>query len=255
MNDSKVQLLPSGSVDIAALAADWYGDPPVGVRANMVTSLDGQAAFDGRVGQISGATDQALLKALRIFADVVLVGAGTVRAENYGPVVLKEAYQRVREQRGAMTPPQIAVVTTTGGLPETSRLRGATPRPIIITTTRARARAADCGADVIAVGDETVDLTEAVAALKDRGMKHILCEGGPTLLDALAGDDLVDELCLTVAPKFAGLQEHGQRMRPANPLASPRGLTLAHALSHDDFLFLRYVRESGIRLRPGEELH
>jgi riboflavin biosynthesis pyrimidine reductase len=244
MNDSRVRLLPSGAVDIAALADEWYGDPPVGVRANMVTSLDGEAAFDGRVRQISGATDQALLKALRIFADVVLVGAGTVRAENYGPVVFKDAYRRVREQRGSMTAPPVAVVTNSGVLPETSRLRGATPRPIIITTTHARARAADSGADVIAAGTEAVDLTEAVEALKDLGMKHILCEGGPTLLDALVGADLVDELCLTVAPKFAGLQEHTPRLRPANPLSSPRGLTLAHALSHDDFLFMRYARRT-----------
>lgn len=241
MNDSKVRLLPSGEVDPTALAVDWYGDPPVGVRANMVTSLDGEAAFDGRVRQISGATDQALLKALRIFADVVLVGAGTVRAENYGPVVLTDSYRRLRELRGQMTAPPIAVVTNSGVLPESSRLIGATPRPIIVTTTRARTRAQDLGADVIAVGDETVDLPEAIAALKDLGMKHILCEGGPTLLDALVGADLIDELCLTVAPKFAGLQEHTPRA--AGPLAQPRGLTLAHALAHDDFLFLRYARE------------
>lgn len=242
MNDSKVRLLPSGEVDTTAMVVDWYADPPVGVRANMVTSLDGEAVFDGRVRQISGATDQALLKAMRIFADVVLVGAGTVRAENYGPVVLKDTYRRARELRGAMTPPPIAVVTNTGVLPETSRLLGATPPPIIITNTRARSRAEDCGADVIAVGDETVDLPAAVAALKDRGMKHILCEGGPTLLDALVVADLVDELCLTVAPKFAGLQETTQRTPPARRLAEPRGLTLAHALAHDNFLFLRYVR-------------
>lgn len=242
MNESRVRQLASGAVDTAALAVDWYGDPPEGIRANMVTSLDGAAAFSGRVRPLSGATDQALLRALRIFADVVVVGAGTVRAEHYGPVAFTDEYQRIRDRRGASAPPPIAVVTSTGVLPDQARLADATPPPIIITTTRARSKAVDSGADVIAVGDRVVDLRAAVAALRDRGMRHILCEGGPTLLAELVAADLVDELCLTVSPKFAGAQPQTSLTGPVTSLTVPRNLSLAHALAHDDFLFLRYGR-------------
>lgn len=242
MNESRIRLLPSDAVDTTALAVDWYGDPPEGIRANMVTSLDGEAAFSGRVRPLSGATDQALLRALRIFADVVLVGAGTVRAERYGPVALTDEYRRIRDRRGAAGPPPIAVVTSTGALPEQARLEGTNPRPIVITTTEARNRVVGSGADIIAAGDRVVDLRAAVGALQERGMRHILCEGGPTLLAELVAADLVDELCLTVSPRFAGAQPQSSLTGPVTSLAVPRSLSLAHALAHDDFLFLRYGR-------------
>ncbi|WP_197083508.1 dihydrofolate reductase family protein, partial [Mycobacterium nebraskense] len=83
--------------------ASFYADPPQGVRANMIFSADGAAAFGGRAGPLSCPTDQQLLKILRGLADVVLVGAGTARAENYGPVRLTDA--------GRTVPPPIAVIS------------------------------------------------------------------------------------------------------------------------------------------------
>jgi riboflavin biosynthesis pyrimidine reductase len=239
MTDSEVTVLTAGSV---AAAIDFYSDPPDGVRVNMVNSLDNEAAFKGRVAAISDATDHRLLLNLRAFADVVLVGAGTVRAESYGPVVLRDDQRRLRAERlGVGDPPPVAVVTTQGKLPEESRLFGVTPRPIVITTAVAAASAPvsdDC--DVIVAGDDRVDLSAAVAALRERGFRRVLCEGGPSLLQSLAEQDLIDEMCVTVSPMVAGGQGGSSSVRTR--LTEPRRLRLAHVLSHNDFLYLRYTR-------------
>ncbi|WP_230990433.1 dihydrofolate reductase family protein [Rhodococcus oxybenzonivorans] len=128
----------------------------------MITTLDGAAAFDGRVRPWSDPVDQALLLALRTYADVVLVGAGTVRAEHYGPVRLtpeQSAYRR--EHWGDDTPPPIAVVTRSGTLPLDSPLFASGRRPIVVTTRRTAnvkgARLSDV-AEVLVVGEDTVDI-------------------------------------------------------------------------------------------------
>jgi riboflavin biosynthesis pyrimidine reductase len=215
--------------DIDELAS-FYADPPHGVRANMIFSADGAAAFTGRAGPLSCPTDQRLLRILRGFADVVLVGAGTARAENYGPVRLTDT-QRT-------TPPPIAVVSRTGELP-TRLLSDPDQPPILVTCARSAARH-DPGRRVLVAGENSVDLTHAVALLRAQGMDRILCEGGPTLLDELVEADAVAEICVTLAPKLAGHQPVGSR-RPSR-LPVPVDMRLEHALACDDYVFLKYRR-------------
>ncbi len=81
---TELHTLPVG----AAVENHGYRPAPIGVRANMIFSADGAAGFQGRAGPLSCPADQQLLRALRAYADVVLVGAGTARAEHYGPVRL-----------------------------------------------------------------------------------------------------------------------------------------------------------------------
>ena len=119
--------------------ASFYADPPEGVRANMIFSADGAAAFGGRAGPLSCPTDQQLLKILRGFADVVLVGAGTVRAENYGPVETTDAQRAERHREGRIAPPPIAVISRTGELP-TRLFSNPDQPPILVTCTQAAAR-------------------------------------------------------------------------------------------------------------------
>ncbi|CAN3130488.1 pyrimidine reductase family protein [Mycobacterium sp. smrl_JER01] len=215
-----------------------YRPAPPGLRANMIFSADGAAGFAGRAGPLSCPTDYQLLLALRAYADVVLVGAGTARAEDYGPVRLRADHAAQRKQLGlSADPPPIAVVSASGRLPE----KLLTARPILVTCARG-ARDARRDLDVIVSGDETVDISHAVGQLRDRGMHRILCEGGPTLLDELVVADLVDELCVTLAPRLAGHQQIG-RGAPAG-LPAPRGLRLGHLLvGADDYLYLRYQRQ------------
>ena len=223
----------------SAVEDHGYRPAPPGLRANMIFSADGAAAFQGRAGPLSGPADYQLLLALRAYADVVLVGAGTARAENYGPVRLRPDHLAQRRELGlGDEPPPIAVVSQSGSLPE--RLLESPTPPILITSARsARERVTSCR--VMTAGDDTVDMPEAIRQLRAEGMDRILCEGGPTLLGELVETDLVDELCLTLAPCLAGSQPLG-RGTPAG-IPSPTALCLNHVLvAPDDYLYLRYQR-------------
>lgn len=231
-----VQRLAEG----AAVEDHGYRPAPAGLRANMIFSADGAAGFAGRAGPLSCPADHRLLLALRAYADVVLVGAGTARAENYGPVRLRAAHLAQRRELGLSDqPPAIAVVSRSGRLPE--RMFGSVP-PILVTTARGQqTRPADTEkpCEVMVCGDEQVDIAEAVRRLRAQGRHRILCEGGPTLLNELVEADLVDELCVTLAPQLAGSQPLGAG-RPAR-LTSPTGLRLAHILvGADDYVYLKY---------------
>ncbi|WP_082970405.1 pyrimidine reductase family protein [Mycobacterium sp. E2989] len=212
--------------------ASFYADPPQGVRANMIFSADGAAAFAGRAGPLSCPTDQQLLRILRGFADVVLVGAGTARAENYGPVRLTDSERTV--------PPPIAVISRSGRLPERLFSRPEQP-PIVVTCARAAAARDDAGRRLLVAGEDSVDVARAVALLREQGMHRILCEGGPTVLDELVEADAVAEICVTLAPKLAASQPAGHRPTPS-PLPAPVAMRLEHALACEDYVFLKYRR-------------
>ncbi|MEB4211540.1 pyrimidine reductase family protein [Mycobacterium sp. 94-17] len=220
----------------------FYANPPDGVRANMIFSADGAAAFGGRAGPLSCATDQRLLKILRGLADVVLVGAGTARAENYGPVTLGDAARARRCHEGRPEPPPVAVVSRSGDLP--ARLLRDPDRPPILVTCESTAARCDLDADlqhILVAGEDSVDVSRALGILREQGMGRILCEGGPTLLDELVEADAVDEICVTIAPKLAAGQPVGHRRHPAR-LRAPVSMNLDHALVCEGYLYLKYSR-------------
>jgi riboflavin biosynthesis pyrimidine reductase len=253
------QVYPGGSaLDDAALAALYsypdLGAPPARwLRANMVASLDGSATVDGRSGGLSSEADQQVFAMLRAHADVILVGAGTARAERYGPVRPESEGLRWAWLRdGRLPSPPIAVVTRALDLDlDGALIAGAPPhaRTIIITTESAmpgrRAAAAARNAEVIVEGETSVDLKAAVDALAGRGHQRISCEGGPHLLAQLADAGLVDELCLTTSPLMAG---PGADRIVTGGLPMPGGgtkpFTLAHVLEDEGYLLCRYVRRS-----------
>jgi len=222
------QLLPTFVDPVDPMAV--YADPPVaagrpGVRFNMIASVDGATAVDGVAGGLGGEADRALFALLRRLADVVLVAAGTVRAEGYGP-----------------SPVPIAVVTRSCRLDWDSRFFTAqVARPVVVTVAtapaEARARAAEV-ADVVVAGERDVDLARALDALGARGWRAVLCEGGPTLNGQLAAAGLLDELCLTLSPRLVG--GDAKRLLAGPLLPGPPTLTLASACEEDGFLFLRY---------------
>lgn len=211
----------------------WPTGPTV--RANMVSSLDGRATLDTVSGGLSSPADQLLLAVLRATADVVLVGAGTVRAEGYDGLGT-DTDLRARVRPGA-APVRLAVVTG-AGLPEgLSALDTAAVRPLLLTTTDGAARTGPTRAEVVVVGEETIDPLRLIGALTARGAERVLCEGGPTLLGTLLDADLVDELCLTHAPVLTG--RSGQDLLPS---ATSRRWRLGHAVAVDDHLFTLHRR-------------
>ncbi|HUF33680.1 MAG TPA: pyrimidine reductase family protein [Acidimicrobiales bacterium] len=227
------QLLPDpvDDVDPEVVYADDDRPAPVGrpwVMANMVTSADGSAAVDGRSGPLGGPADRAVFHLLRSLADVILVAAGTVRAEHYRP---------------ARGPAPIAVVTRSLDLDLTSALfTEATARTIVVTCAAAdpgRLAAVREVADVVVAGDERVDVAAALAALGERGHRLVLCEGGPTLLGQVASAGVLDELCLTISPILTA--GDGPRLLDGPALTPPAALRLATLLEDDGTLFARYL--------------
>lgn len=217
-------------------------------RVNFVESVDGAATRDGLSGGLGDAADRRRFELLRRASDVVVVGAGTIRDEGYGPLRVSDASVRWRAERGMPPHPTLAIVSRRLGLDPSARLftaSGDAPRPIVITTTRRadgedptlRDRLAEV-ADLVTVGEHHVDLAAAAAQLRERGLRRILCEGGPTLFGAALAADIVDELCVTISPTL----EAGDARRIAHGETPPRGLRLVEVLRSGDTLLLRYAR-------------
>lgn len=217
----------------AALTEQYTLPPGRHVRLNFVASADGAAEIGDLSGPLGSPADKAVFRTLRSLADVVLVGAGTARAENYGPVLLAG--------RAADTRPPLAVVTRTGNIPTTARFLTADdgPRPIVVTCAAATiAPQVRDRADLIISGDDTVDLTGALDEMSRRGLHQVLCEGGPALFGDLGVAGLVDELCLTVSPLLAGPQP--RRIIDGPRWDHIRPLELRGMLEQDGTLLLRY---------------
>lgn len=215
------------------------------VMANMVAGLDGSASVGGRVGELSGPTDRRLFRLLRSLADIVLVGAETVRTENYGRVTLPPELVSRRREAGQAPVPRLAVVTRSMRLDPGARLFEGDPetRPFILTSRGAdpsRRSALSTVADIVEAGDDGVDLGEALEQLGQGGASTVLCEGGPAVLGQLVERGLLDELCLTVAPVMGGDALPVSVSRATSSLARFR---LGHVLTDEDVLFLRYERE------------
>lgn len=245
---------PGGGLDAEELEAAYAHEPGT-VRANFSVTLDGAVELDGRSGGLGGDADRDLLAALRALADVVLVGAGTVRAEGYGPVWVRASRRQRRVARGQAPLPTLAVVSGTADLDPGARLfverregQPVPPRPVVLTCLAApaerRRRLADV-ADVRVVGDGEVDLAAALVGLRadcaSPEEARILTEGGPRLLGDLLTAGLLDELCLTHSPFVAGPDRVRlcQGWRPT-PDPGQRRFRLEAVHAADDRLFTRY---------------
>jgi riboflavin biosynthesis pyrimidine reductase len=234
-------------LDLPGLAAAYAYPRERWLRANFVSSADGAAYIDGVSGGLSSAGDKKVFGILRVLTDVVLVGAGTARTEEYKPARRRDSLAALRAGRPAAPP--IALVTRTLGLNLAAPLFTEAPpdaRTIVITCAASdedlRAETAKF-ADVIVAGDAAVDLAAALDALRDRGLSRVLCEGGPHLFGDLSAAGLVDELCLSLSPLLAG---PGASRIIAGTAADARPLALTQVLAADDgFLFCRYAAAEG----------
>ena len=242
------QLLPTpAEIDPAAEHAAARRPTPTDrpwVLVNMVASTDGATAIDGVSGGLGGPADKTVFSAIRAVADVILVAAGTARAEAYGPPRTPPERRAERALRGQRPYPRLALVSRSLDLDETAELFTAAPeRPIVFTVTGApahRRAALDPVADVVALGDGGVDLAGALAHLHRLGAGVVLAEGGPGLNGQLVAADLVDELNLSLAPLLAG--GSSPRLAHGDAPAQPTPLALAHLWDQDGLLFARYVR-------------
>ncbi len=214
------------------------------VRINMVATLDGHVAdADGVSGSFGGDGDSQAFFAMRHLADGIVAGAGTVRAEGYGPMRLRDGWHQRRLQDGRDQPASIVVVTGSVDLDTSAPLFADAVAPtFVLTTTDAPAdRVAQvrrAGGIVLACGTGTIDLAGGLAELRGQhGLNHLLVEGGPALNGTMLDAGLVDELCLTLTPTVAG-GDDGRRI--VSGLSARHDLQLAQVLSQDGELLLTY---------------
>jgi riboflavin biosynthesis pyrimidine reductase len=217
------------------------------LRANFITSADGGATADGSSGAMGGPGDRQIFSLLRELADVIVVGAGTVRIENYSGVHLGVAERQGRQAREQSEVPRLAIVTKSGRLDRDMAVFTRTELPpLVLTCTAAAEKTRRLLGDLCEVVDCSggdpgeVDEAALLEALAARGMRRILTEGGPTLLGTFVQRDLLDELCLTIAPYLVG--------GLARRIATGSGQVLthmrcAHILTYDaGYLYTRYVK-------------
>jgi riboflavin biosynthesis pyrimidine reductase len=218
-----LSLLPERADHIDAATA--YADPRRGrvegrpwVLVNMISSLDGAIAIGERSGGLGGDADRQVFTVLRDLADVIIVGAGTARAERYGPP------QRTGQRIGVVT--------------RSARLDWSTPlfasgAGFVITTLDAP----DVAVDNVRAGHGAVDLTAALSQLE---ADVVLCEGGPSLNGDLLAAGAIDEWCLTVAPLLVA---GGAGRAIITAAEHTTGFGLAHLLTEEGYLFVRALRD------------
>jgi len=215
----------------------------------MVSSLDGSVTLRAVSEGLGGPADKRALARVRDACDVILIGAGTARDEEYPPYPGGAARQQRRVAKGLAPRPPVAMVTRTGGLREGHPLvADPDDAPIMIVAAadeeRARASLATAPAadaiDWLIAGEDELDWPAALAGLAARGLPRISCEGGPRINGALLEAGLVDEAFVTIAPALVG--GDGLRLTRSDAPAHRHDLTLVSALVHGDELLLRYRR-------------
>ena len=224
------RLLPEPADDITVDEA--YGSPlrtrPDGpwVGLCMVASIDGSAAVDGTSAELSSPTDSAVLNRLRRLADVIIVGAGTVRDEGYG------APRKVGQR--------IGVVSLSGRLDYDSDLF--TSGAGFVISCEGGAPDVPAGIDVIRVGTDDVDLASVLGALAGLvgTADFVQVEGGPALNGAFFTADLIDEINLTTSPATFG--GPGPRLAAGSPAHAHRYDVAQLAIDDQAFVYTRWLR-------------
>jgi riboflavin biosynthesis pyrimidine reductase len=242
-------------------AGDLGFDEPC-LYANFVASVDGVIAIpalpdsNSELAQNSKA-DKFLMGILRAFADVVLIGAGVLRAapkgtwqpeKVYPPAA--DAFGELRRRVGRDGKPEVAVVTGHGHIDPSHPLleTGA----LVLTSQSGRERLQGQLPDattVLVLGESPMLDGRTIAdALYERGHRLILSEAGPHVFGALLDANAVDELFLTISPVLAGDAGPGTRLHlvEAADLFPLHALDLVSLRRHGDHLFARY------RVRNGE---
>ena len=219
------------------------------VLVNMVMSVDGKAVFEGSERGLGSQIDWRLMRELRVHADVVMSGAGTMRATGISPRLGVPELEAVRAARGKAGPPIGAVISASGDLP-LDRIFFKAPdfRAVVYLAANVPA---ERRAAIAATGRPIIDLpAEGEIAFMLRHMRHelgaelLMVEGGPTLNAQLFEQGLVDEYFTTIGPVVVGGRDTLTAVESARPFTragAPR-LRLLSAVTNEetDEIYLRY---------------
>jgi riboflavin-specific deaminase-like protein len=211
------------------------------VAVNFAATVDGRATIDGVSGPIGSGDDTAMLVGLRNRFDALMIGAGTMRAERYGRVVTDPEKRARRESLDLPGDPLMVLISGRLDLPWDAPLFTAGGGEVLIFTAADEAGVPETATAVDVIRHEGgVDLGAAMRHLREeRGIRALLCEGGPRLHAELQADGLVDDLFLTIAPKLAG---GGAPRIVEGDLPAVAELELAWLLRSGSELLARYSR-------------
>lgn len=214
-------------------------------RMNFVSTLDGAASADGHTAALGGEGDKRVFDLLRRLSDVVVVAAGTVRIEKYGPMRLGDESTEWRKRHSLAPHPVFAIVSGTLDLdPATRVFTDAPVRPLVLTVATApgdkRAALAEV-ADVVDCGVGAFDPLAMMRFLRERGLNQVHGEGGPSLFGTFIAADVIDELCLTLSPELAA--GSAPRIAHGESADELRAMTLTSLMQQDSVLFARYLRD------------
>jgi len=240
-------LIPERAVD-QPLSADealtgWreQGGDELRVALNMIASVDGRIAVNGRSAPLGGPADRALFHALRAQADAVMVAAGTVRSERYGPIIRDRGRRELRVGQGL--PEQPLAVIVSRGLeldPTLPLLADPDTRVVVLTPSAGDLPASAASVDYI----RTATLRSGLTELRARwGVRLVLCEGGPALNATLAAESLIDELFLAISPLLVGDTADGVLLKGDAP-PQPLALELRMLLEYESQLYAHYEARS-----------
>jgi riboflavin-specific deaminase-like protein len=213
------------------------------VYVNMISTVDGRAARDGRSSTIGGDADLQRLLDLRTRADAVLIGTGTLRAEGYDRLVRSEERRARRRAEGLAEDPLAVILSRRFDIPWDAGLFQAPAQPVLIYTDAHAGEPPDVPAPVEVVRLEVPGLTEMLADLHARGVRALLSEGGPTMHGALWAAGVVDELNLTIAQLITGDADEPNIVEGGR-LPEDVELELLECERVGSELFLRYGRAS-----------
>ena len=200
---------PGSTPDYAALEFPGAPADRPYVIVNMVASVDGKTVIEGSERGLGSAADRRLLRELRVHADIVLTGAGTLRASGHSPRLNDEALEALRVSRGKPRLPIAATLSRSGDLPLDNRFFSGSDFEAVLYLSddapaeRAAALAA-AGRPVhrVPAGDEAPSM---LAHMREAlGCRLLLLEGGPTLNGEFFRRGFVDELFLTVGSLVVG---------------------------------------------------
>lgn len=209
--------------------------------ANMVSSVDGKAAFRGRTKELGTDVDREMFLRLRTHADAILVGAHTVRVERYGRMVGDPELREQRVREGLVPDPLAVIVSGRLDLPtDTTLFQDPESRVAVYTASPGELPEAPAQVTVHRLEPEEMTLGAVLRSLRtDHAVRSVLCEGGPTTLGFLLSDGLVDELFLTLSPTLAGGRQ-APTIVTGPSLPDLAHLELVWVLEAGDELFLRY---------------
>lgn len=217
------------------------------LRVNMATSLDGRIAPASREKvRLGTKEDIRRMDELRAWADAVVVGAGTLRAEDPPMGLRDEELLEQRRSQGRPEQPALVVLTRSMDIPADRAFR--TGGRVIVAVPESAPETPEAiasGAEVWRIGEDMVDPRDLLGRLAEEGLERVLLEGGGRLAAHFFLADVVDEVHLTLTPWLIGGEDAPTMADLGRPMDFPRRFELVCLEREEDEVFLTYVRWEG----------